>query len=73
MQTYIALVLLYNKDLLEESDPETGVLRLVERGFVRPGEPITLDEGRAAILLELGYIAPAPEPTPESEPDDQPA
>lgn len=67
MQTYIAQTLLYNKDLISRPDPETGVIHLVEAGFVHPGQEITLGDERAEPLLAIGAIAPAPPPKPEPE------
>lgn len=69
---YIALTLLYNKDLIEDADPETGAIRLVESGFVYPGQEIELDEERAVPLLDCGAVVPAAPPddkTPDLESD----
>ena len=63
---YRALTLLYNKDMIESIDPETGALVLVEAGYVHPGQTIDLEGERAEILLGLGYIEPAP---PEVAPE----
>lgn len=67
MASYIAQQLLYNKDMVPAPDPETGVIHLVEAGFVYPGQTIELDDERAEILLAIGAIvlAPAVEPPPE--------
>jgi len=69
---YIATTLLYNKDLIEQADEETGAVRLVESGFVHPGQTIELDEERAAPLVEIGAVVLAPSAEPEQVPEPSP-
>jgi hypothetical protein len=57
---YIALTLLYNRDMIPAPD-EHGVIHLVEAGYVHIGETIELEGERAEILLGMGAIAPAPD------------
>lgn len=59
---YIAATLLYDKRLVERTDPETGEPCQVEFGYIQPGEPIELELDRAEILLAQGDIVLPPEP-----------
>lgn len=58
MQTYTAKTLLYLRDPVQDTDPETGAPIERERGYIHPGETFRLpdDDPRIETWLSIGAI-----------------